>query len=140
MTCTDTLASMPCSAASASCLGTPMSQHRRSRSTSLPGKTSSHPPSPYLISSHLNSYPLTKLSSPPFALPIADYYSAVKSIFICPIPKILLLPCICHVSCVPLSARDYTSPHTLRVEFGIAQEMEQMDRNFKVQQMLGAKK
>lgn len=35
--------------------------------------------------------------------------------------------------------RDYTSPHTLRVEFGIAQEMEQMDRNFKVQQMLGAR-
>ena len=41
---------------------------------------------------------------------------------------------------LPLSVRDYTSPHTLRVEFGIAQEMEQMDRNFKVQQMLGAKK
>ena len=44
--------------------------------------------------------------------------------------------CVSPLLCV----RDYTSPHTLRVEFGIAQEMEQMDRNFKVQQMLGAKK
>jgi hypothetical protein len=39
----------------------------------------------------------------------------------------------------PLS-RDYTSPQTLRVEFGIAQEMEQLDRSFKVRQMLGAHK
>jgi serine/threonine protein kinase len=36
------------------------------------------------------------------------------------------------------AAWDYTSPHTLRVEFGIAQEMDQLDRNFKVRQMLGA--
>eukprot|EP00596_Hydrurales_sp_CCMP1899_P009984 CAMPEP_0119051758 /NCGR_PEP_ID=MMETSP1177-20130426/73269_1 /TAXON_ID=2985 /ORGANISM="Ochromonas sp, Strain CCMP1899" /LENGTH=615 /DNA_ID=CAMNT_0007031075 /DNA_START=237 /DNA_END=2084 /DNA_ORIENTATION=- len=35
------------------------------------------------------------------------------------------------------AAWDYTSPHTLRVEFGIAQEMDQLDRNFKVRQMLG---
>jgi hypothetical protein len=33
--------------------------------------------------------------------------------------------------------RDYTSPHTLRVEFGIAQEMDQYDRNFKVRQLMG---
>lgn len=73
----------------------------------------------------------------PFTLPIAYYYIPVISIFTNPITDILLLPCVCGPS---LSVRDYTSPHTLRVEFGIAQEMEQMDRNFKVQQMLGAKK
>ena len=33
--------------------------------------------------------------------------------------------------------RDYTSPHTLRVEFGIAEEMNQFDCSFKVRQMLG---
>ena len=36
--------------------------------------------------------------------------------------------------------RDYTSAQTLRVEFGINQEMEQFDRSFKVRQMLGANK
>lgn len=35
------------------------------------------------------------------------------------------------------SLRDYTSPHTLRVEFGIAEEMNQFDCSFKVRQMLG---
>lgn len=36
-----------------------------------------------------------------------------------------------------LLLRDYTSPHTLRVEFGIAEEMNQFDCSFKVRQMLG---
>lgn len=35
--------------------------------------------------------------------------------------------------------RDFTSPQTLRVEFGIANEMEQYDKNFKVRQVFGDK-
>ena len=49
--------------------------------------------------------------------------------------NLLLIAISFSLSLLPY--RDYTSPHTLRVEFGIAQEMEQMDRNFKVRQMLG---
>ena len=35
--------------------------------------------------------------------------------------------------------RDFISPHTLRVEFGLANEMDQLDRKFKVRQVLGEK-
>ena len=42
--------------------------------------------------------------------------------------------------CLTSGNRDYTSAQTLRVEFGINQEMEQFDRSFKVRQMLGANK
>jgi hypothetical protein len=35
--------------------------------------------------------------------------------------------------------RDFTSSHTIRVESGISHVMEQYDRNFKVQQLMGAK-
>ena len=35
--------------------------------------------------------------------------------------------------------RDFTSAHTIRVESGISHVMEQYDRNFKVQQLMGAK-
>jgi hypothetical protein len=34
---------------------------------------------------------------------------------------------------------DYASPKVLRVEYGIANEMEQYDRNFKVRQLMGSK-
>lgn len=34
---------------------------------------------------------------------------------------------------------DFTSTQTLRIEFGIANEMEQYDRNFKVRQIMGSK-
>jgi len=34
---------------------------------------------------------------------------------------------------------DFVSPHTLRVEFGLANEMDQLDRKFKVRQVLGEK-
>jgi len=34
---------------------------------------------------------------------------------------------------------DFTSTHTLRVEFGLSNEMEQYDRNFKVRQLMGSK-
>jgi hypothetical protein len=30
------------------------------------------------------------------------------------------------------------SAHTLRVEFGLANEMDQLDRNYKVRQLMGA--
>lgn len=33
--------------------------------------------------------------------------------------------------------RNFTSPHTLRVEVGLANEMEQFDKKFKVQQIMG---
>lgn len=33
--------------------------------------------------------------------------------------------------------RDYVSPHIMRVELGVTQEMEQYDTNFKVRQLLG---
>lgn len=35
--------------------------------------------------------------------------------------------------------RDFTSAHTIRVESGLSHVMEQYDRNFKVQQLMGAK-
>jgi hypothetical protein len=34
--------------------------------------------------------------------------------------------------------RDFVSAHTLRVEFGLANEMDQLDRNYKVRQLMGA--
>ena len=33
--------------------------------------------------------------------------------------------------------RNFTSPHTLRVEVGLANEMEQYDKNFKIRQLMG---
>lgn len=33
--------------------------------------------------------------------------------------------------------RDFASPQTLRIEFGLSNEMEQYDRNFKVRQLMG---
>ncbi len=36
------------------------------------------------------------------------------------------------------SLRDFVSAHTLRVEFGLANEMDQLDRNYKVRQLMGA--
>lgn len=39
-----------------------------------------------------------------------------------------------------LFSRDFTSDHTLRVEYGIANEMEQYESNHKVQQMMGDKR
>lgn len=36
-----------------------------------------------------------------------------------------------------LHDRNFTSPQTIRIESGIAQVMEQYDRNFKVQQLMG---
>lgn len=35
--------------------------------------------------------------------------------------------------------RDFTSAHTIRVESGLSHVMEQYDRNFKVQQLMGSK-
>ncbi len=40
---------------------------------------------------------------------------------------------------INFSFRDFTSPHTLRVEFGLSNEMDQYDRNFKVRQIMGGK-
>lgn len=37
------------------------------------------------------------------------------------------------------SHRDFTSAHTIRVESGLSHVMEQYDRNFKVQQLMGSK-
>jgi serine/threonine protein kinase len=36
-----------------------------------------------------------------------------------------------------LSRRDFIARHTLRVEFGLANEMDQLDRNFKLRQVMG---
>ena len=33
--------------------------------------------------------------------------------------------------------RDFIARHTLRVEFGLANEMDQLDRNFKLRQVMG---
>jgi hypothetical protein len=37
------------------------------------------------------------------------------------------------------TCRDFTSAHTIRVESGLSHVMEQYDRNFKVQQIMGSK-
>jgi len=38
-----------------------------------------------------------------------------------------------------LQIRDFTSPHTIRVEAGLSSMMEQYDRNFKVRQIMGSR-
>ncbi len=45
----------------------------------------------------------------------------------------------CVVLCCVALCRDFTSAHTIRVESGLSHVMEQYDRNFKVQQLMGSK-
>ena len=40
--------------------------------------------------------------------------------------------------CFFFLCRDFIARHTLRVEFGLANEMDQLDRNFKLRQVMGA--
>lgn len=36
-----------------------------------------------------------------------------------------------------IADRDFIARHTLRVEFGLANEMDQLDRNYKLRQVMG---